>query len=123
MRSVPSSGAVKASSGISERSSTTESSAVSRSKRQSSGFGRISTGKAHCCSAIPEYYFLKRRKLEAATRRCIEDVRMLGFGRQGDPVAGVHGAAPVGLQREGGVADLYDQLGLGAHRLDDQHLP
>src|SRR4051812_27733722 len=55
-RSVPSSGAVNASSGISARRPTTASSAVSSSKRQSSCFGRMSTGKAHSCFAMLRFY-------------------------------------------------------------------
>jgi hypothetical protein len=56
-RSVPSSGAVKASSGMTARRCTTASSARSSSKRQSSGFGRSSWGNAQFCSlAISRFY-------------------------------------------------------------------
>src|SRR5687768_9856614 len=65
IRSVPRMGAVNASSGISARTCTTESSAASRSKRQSSGFGRISTGNAHCCSAMNRGYTRPMVKIES----------------------------------------------------------
>src|SRR5260221_4537024 len=116
IRSVPSSGAVNASSGTTARSCTTASRARSRSKRQSSGLGRSSAGKAQFCSlAMDRFYWVR---LQAQAAGGVEKMRVLRVRRERDPIAGGGRRAAVGRDGEGLAADLHHQLGLGAHRLD-----
>src|SRR6266853_445791 len=86
IRSVPSIPAVKASSGTSERKSTIESSAASRSKRNSSALGCISGGNAQLLRSAmgfpaksrPSFY--GRARLRVSSRAIIFPVHSLRQG-------------------------------------------
>src|SRR6185295_4426334 len=115
-RSVPRIEAVNASSGISERTSTTASSACSRSKRQSSGFGRISFGNAQSfCSAMAIGLVLLS---DSKAARRVEQMDLRGLRREVHALPRPDAGAAVGHHRQVLAADLHQGLGLGAHRLD-----
>src|SRR5262249_22095295 len=122
-RSVPRICAVNASSGISARSCTTASSAPSRSKRQSSGRGRISTGNCQSLfSAMKKSGPRGPILLEPRSGCRVEEVHVLHARGQEGALARPDARAAVRHDGDLLVADLHEELGLGAHRLDHHHL-
>src|SRR5262249_14714704 len=121
-RSVPRICAVNASSGTSARNCTTASSAPSRSKRQSSGRGRISTGNCQSLfSAMKKSGPRGPILLEARAGGGVEEVHVVHARGEEGALARPDARALVRHKGDRLVPYLDQELGLGAHRLDHHH--
>src|SRR6476661_7299833 len=112
-RSVPRICAVNASSGISARSCTTASSAPSRSKRQSSGRGRISAGNCQSLfSAIRKVSEIGPEAilLEARAGGGVEKMHVLEARREERALARPDARAAMGHEGERLIRDLDQEL-------------